>query len=252
MGFDLKDKNVFVTGSTKGIGLEIAKFFYENSAKVIINSRNSSDCETLTNEISFEGYSCGDMSNEEEAHSVIENAVELLGGQLDILVCNIGSGASAPPGEEKMSDWQEMLNINFYSTILAVKNSRKHLTKTKGVIICISSICGHEVIKGAPLTYSVAKAALNHYIKGMAWPLSEENIRINGISPGNIFFDGSTWESKLKNQENEIQEMLSKDVPMNRFGTSSEIASAVGFLSSADSAFMTGSIIIVDGGQTKN
>ena len=252
MSFDLKDKNVFVTGSTKGIGFEIAKYFCLKGAKVIINSRNLKDCKTLASEINCAGFSHGDMTNDEEAHLAIENAVQSLGGELDVLVCNVGSGASVPPGKESISDWQKMININLFSTVLAVENSRKHLAKTQGVIVCISSICGHEIIKGAPLTYSATKAALNHYIKGMSWPLSEENVRINGISPGNIIFDGSSWESKLKNQENEVQEMLNSDVPMNRFGTTSEIASAVGFLASSNSTFMTGSIMIIDGGQTKN
>jgi NAD(P)-dependent dehydrogenase (short-subunit alcohol dehydrogenase family) len=251
MSLNLIDKNVFITGSSKGIGLEIAKFFCEHDAKVVINSRHLSDCEAVTSEIGCAGFSCGDMSDEKEANLAVKNAVNIL-GQLDILVCNVGSGVSVPPGEETMFDWQDMFNKNFFSTVLSIEHSREYLSRTGGVIICISSICGHEIIKGAPLTYSASKAALNHYIKGISWPLSKENIRINGVSPGNIIFDGSAWERKLEKQMKETQDMLNNNVPMNRFGTSSEVASVVGFLSSPESSFMTGSVIIVDGGQTRN
>ena len=151
-----------------------------------------------------------------------------------------------------MKVFSSVFNKNFFSTVLSIQNSREYLSRTEGVIICISSICGHEIIKGAPLTYSAAKAALNHYIKGISWALSKENIRINGVSPGNIIFDGSAWERKLAKQKKETQDMLDNNVPMNRFGTSSEVASVVGFLSSPESSFMTGSVIIVDGGQTRN
>ena len=66
------------------------------------------------------------------------------------------------------------------------------------MIVCVSSICGLEVIPGAPLTYSAAKAALNAYIRGVAVPLGADGVRINGIAPGNILFKGSVWERKLK------------------------------------------------------
>ena len=119
------------------------------------------------------------------------------------------------------------------------------------IIICISSICGCEVIPNAPITYSVAKAALNSYVKGISRPLAENNININAIAPGNLIFEGSVWEEKLKNDKIGVLEMLKKEVILNRFGTPEEISNFVIFLLSSFSSFSTGKTFIVDGGQTK-
>lgn len=251
MKFNFQNKNVFITGSSKGIGFNIAESFSNCGAKVVLNSRTYSECENASSLIKKSEFVCGDVSDPKEAKIVLDKVISIL-GTLDILVCNIGSGKSASPGKEVFQDWQEMFNSNFYTTVNAVNAARPFLKDSQGSIICISSICGHEVIKGAPISYSVSKSALNSYIKAMAWPLSKEKIRINGISPGNINFIGSSWERKIKNQKEIVENMLSSEVPLNRFGTTSEIASAALFIASESSSFTTGSILKVDGGQSRN
>ena len=251
MKLNFKNKNIFVTGSSKGIGFDIAKSFSDQGANVVINSRVPEDCEKAVSLINNSHYVCGDMSNPSEVKSVFEKVLECL-GSLDVLVCNIGNGKSAVPGNEVLNDWKNMFNLNFYSTVHSVDAARPFLKKSQGNIVCISSICGHETIKGAPISYSVSKAALNSYIKGMAWPLSKENIRINAVSPGNINFAGSSWEKKVESKKEIIENMLFSEVPQNRFGTTSEIASSVLFLASDSSSFTTGSILVVDGGQLRN
>ena len=79
-----------------------------------------------------------------------------------------------------------------------VEAANSELFKSKGSVVCISSICGLETIPGAPVTYSAAKAALNSYIKGISIPMANHGVRINGIAPGNILFPGSIWEKKLQ------------------------------------------------------
>jgi 3-oxoacyl-[acyl-carrier protein] reductase len=251
MNLNFKNKNIFITGSTKGIGFDIAKSFADSGANVVINSRTLKDCEKASNLIQKSQFVCGDMSSPSEAESILGQVLSAL-GSLDILVCNIGSGKSASPGKDVFQDWDNMFSKNFYTTVNAVDAARPFLEQSQGSIVCISSICGHEVIKGAPISYSVAKAALNSYIKGMAWPLGKENIRINGVSPGNINFLGSSWERKIEDQKESVEAMLLADVPQNRFGRTSEIASAVLFVASENSSFTTGSIVVVDGGQSRN
>ena len=117
-----------------------------------------------------------DMTDQQQARKLIDGATELLGG-IDILVCNVGSRASVKPGTEKLEDWQRSLSTNFLSATNAVGAAIAELKKTKGVIVYISSICGDEVIQGAPVPYSAAKAALNAYIRGMFLPLALDGIR---------------------------------------------------------------------------
>ena len=140
-------KKVLVTGSSRGIGLSIANKFASNGNKVVINSRDQNQlklvCETNKNFIGIHG----DVTNEKQANDLVNKAVESL-GKLDIVVCNVGSGASVKPGFENNYEWERMLSINLFSTINIVQSAKKYLSKTKGNIICISSICGNEVIPG--------------------------------------------------------------------------------------------------------
>ena len=132
----------------------------------------------------------------------------------------------------------------------AVEAARPFLAETRGNIVCISSICGQEIIPGAPVTYSAAKAALNAYVKAISRPLGEEGIRINAVAPGNILFEASVWDKKMKQDPKAVEKMLSDDVPLSRLGSPEEVAALVVFLASSDADFITGSIFSIDGGQT--
>ena len=130
-----------------------------------------------------------------------------------------------------------------------VEAAHQALVASKGVIICISSICGVEVIRGAPVTYSVAKAALNAYVRGIARPLGKLGIRINAIAPGNILFDDSVWAHKLEADELEVRSNLQQEVSLGCLGSSDDVANLVSYLASPRSSFATGGIWTLDGGQ---
>ena len=129
--------------------------------------------------------------------------------------------------------------------------SIKILKKNVSKIICISSICGLEHIEGAPIGYSVAKSALNFYIKLISKELANKKITINGIIPGNIIFKGSTWDSKIKKNPEKFKKYIKKNVPMNSFGSPNDIFQVCKMISENDSKFITGSLFKLDGGQTK-
>ena len=101
------------------------------------------------------------------------------------------------------------------------------------------------------MTYSVAKAALNAYIRGIAVPLGADGVRINGVAPGNILFAGSVWDEKVKDNSSVVDQMLAENVPLERLGSLTDVANLVLWLSSPLSSFITGSIHICDGGQTR-
>jgi NAD(P)-dependent dehydrogenase (short-subunit alcohol dehydrogenase family) len=189
----------------------------------------------------------GDVTQTAEAKQIVAKVLSTF-GHLDILICNVGSGRSVPPGNETADEWQRVVALNLWSTTNMVESARDELAASKGVIVCISSICGLEVIPGAPVTYSAAKAALHAYVRGIARPLGKQGVRINAVAPGNILFDDSVWSSKLAEDAPAVQAMLSKDVALGSLGTPADVASLVAYLASPRSGFATGGVWTLDGG----
>ncbi len=252
MNLRLKGKKVFITGSSSGIGLEIAKKFHSYGSTIALNSRNRESLENAKKLFSepIEVIQ-GDMTSKKSAEEAINKFVDKFNA-LDILICNVGSGRSVPPLMENISDWEKSISLNLFSAINPISVSINHLTRSEGVITCISSICGDQMIENAPLTYSSAKAALNRYIINSSFYLAKKNIRINAVSPGNVLFRGSIWEKKLKENKDDVQEMIKNKVPLNKFITPEDISESVAFLSSPISSSTTGQIFVVDGGQSIN
>lgn len=250
MNLNLEGKTALITGSAAGIGLNIALKLHEYGCQIGINSRNQ---ESLKNAKTFFKDSVfgivADMRSEDSAKAAINQFVNEY-GTLDILVCNVGSGKSASPFKENVDDWQKSFSENLLSAINPISASIDHLSRSEGVITCISSICGEKMIENAPLTYSSLKASLNRYVINSSFYLAKKKIRINAVSPGNVYFPGSIWEEKcLKNRE-QVNQMLAQKVPLNKFVKPSEIADAVAFLSSPLSSSTTGQILSIDAGQS--
>lgn len=233
-------KKIIVTGSSRGIGYKIASNLEEEGHKVLFNGRKASKKKNFIR---------GNFANPKDALRTINKGIKILKG-LDVLICNIGESKSVIPNKENHREWVKMFNQNFFSATNAIESAKKSLIKSGGSIICITSICGNELIKGAPITYSVSKSALNFYIKCISHYLGKEGVRINGVSPGNIYFKGSVWEKKKKKNKKFVKDYLDKNVPINEFGTRDDIASLVNFLVSPKANFINGSIITIDGGQT--
>ena len=247
MDLGLIGKRVLVTGSSHGIGLSIAQAFHLEGCQVVANGRDAKNlAASVKDKVGYFGIPA-DMTDPQQARKLIDGATELLGG-IDILVCNVGSGASVKPGTEQLDDWQRSLSTNFLSATNAVGAAIAELKKTKGVIVCISSICGDEVIQGAPVPYSAAKAALNAYIRGMSLPLALDGIRINGVAPGNILFAGSVWDKKLSDDAPAVKQMIEDCVPLKKLGNPLDIANLVLWLTSPLASFITGSVTVGGGG----
>ena len=248
MDLHISGKVVLVTGSSHGIGLCIAKKFSEEGCLVAMNARNIKNLNVASLQVRNSFPYCADVTNPSEAKNLIKKIIKKF-GKIDIIVCNVGSGNSVPPGQEDYEEWQRVLAENLFATTNIVKESRPYLKKSKGNIICISSICGIETVNGAPVTYSSAKAALNAYIKSIARPLGIEGIRINGIAPGNILFKKSSWDLKLRSNKKDIMKMIEENVSLQSFGDPEDIANLSCFLSSPLAKFASGSIWALDGGQ---
>jgi 3-oxoacyl-[acyl-carrier protein] reductase len=249
MELELSGRTALVTGSSRGIGRAIAEALQSEGCRVALNARNPSELSATARDLGRANTVAGDMTCPTDARRVIEEATAAL-GHLDILVCNVGSGRSVAPGMETPEEWQRVFAQNLWSTTNAVEAARTALEVSRGVVICISSICGLEVIEGAPVTYSAAKAALHAYIRGIARPLGAQGVRINAIAPGNIVFEGSVWEKRMAEDAGGVQQMLERDVPLARLGTAQDVAALAVYLASPRSGFATGGIWRLDGGQT--
>jgi len=249
MLLNLDSKVVVVTGSSSGIGLQIAKEFIEEGAHVILNGRDGHKANDVAREIGAKGVFVGDLTVQETCNEFVTYVEETF-GRLDHLVCNVGSGTSVPVGQETTEEWERVLKINLFSTTQMVKAALQPLIDSKGTIVCISSICGLAAL-GCPIAYSGAKAALQSYVKNQSKYLGQFGVRINSVVPGNILFENSVWERKLAASKLAVQNMLDSQVALAKLGRPEDVSALTVFLSSERAAFITGSECIVDGGQLK-
>jgi len=238
-------KVALISGSTSGIGKVVTSRFVNDGYTVIQNSRNEINRKDLLGAKHIKG----DVTNYKTCLEIIES-IKAEYGRLDVLVCNVGNGADLDTNILPKERWSHFLSNNLFSTTFLVQSALPLLIKSKGNVVAISSICGSSFIKGAPIEYSVAKAALNMYIKSMAFKHANSGIRFNAVSPGNVLFEGSAWHNKIKNNEELVTKFISENVPMGVFIEPEAIADVVLFLSSNSSNFTTGVVLNVDGGQS--
>lgn len=241
-----KKKTVFISGSSSGIGYALAKRYKLLGYTVIINGTNKSKLKKASMSLNCD-YFLGDLTNKNKIDLLVNNLKKKY-NHLDTLICNLGNGEF----KKNNKDYVNAFKYNFYPTVNLVESSKKILKKGKSKIICISSICGLESIEGAPIGYSIAKSALNFYIKLISKELAEIQVSINGIIPGNIYFPGSTWDIKMKYSPKKTKKYIKSNVPMNKFGTTKNIFEVCKMLTENTDNFITGSLFKLDGGQTKS
>ena len=253
MDLGLNNKRVLITGASRGIGASIAENFLTEGASVIIVSRGSEQLfvteSYLKNsfkesEVYAESCDCTNVNSLEKLRGRIK---ERWGG-LDIVVANIGDGRSVSEPLPDNEQWKRTWDNNFESALHTARTFLPMLQKSKGCLLFISSIASMEAF-GAPVDYSTAKTAVAALAKNMSRKLANE-VRVNVIAPGNIIFDGSSWDIKNKKSPNAVAEVIKSTVPMNRFGLPNEIADLAVFLCSKRASFITGATLVVDGGQT--
>jgi 3-oxoacyl-[acyl-carrier protein] reductase len=249
----LENRVALVTGASRGIGLAIARALSGEGCRMALNARGEPGLMEAAALLGAPASThVGDVRDATAARALIE-AVVARWGSLDLVVCNVGSGASVPPGQETEEEWRRVLDLNLLATTNTIAAARPALAKGSGdrAIVCISSICGLAAL-GAPVTYSAAKAALNATVRGLARPLAAEGIRINAVAPGNILFPGGTWATKLAQAPDAVADMLSREVALKRLGKPEEVADLVTFLASPRAAFITGAVTVADGGQLRS
>jgi 3-oxoacyl-[acyl-carrier protein] reductase len=253
----LKDRVVFVAGSSRGIGKAIAKTLFDEGARVCITGRDQNSLHETERELSQNGFRRGqvlalegDLSQSRSIDAVL-NAIHAKWGSLHSLVANLGTGAGKPGWDQSEEEWDRLFRLNFQASTRLAQAAIPRIAENGGSIVFVSSIAGLEAT-AAPLPYSAAKAALINYGKNLSRQIAQKNIRVNCVAPGNILFPGGSWERHLANRHTEVMQTIDTEVPMARFGTPEEIANLVTFLCSPRSSFITGSCFVADGGQSRS
>jgi 3-oxoacyl-[acyl-carrier protein] reductase len=238
---NLKNKKVFITGGTSGIGLSILENFYKLEADIFTIGTNVENLKTIQNNFPKIKTSNFNLENHQKIEELVKEAKEKLGG-LDIVINNAGITKDNLAIRMSYEEWNKVININLTAVFLICKYSIKVMMKqNSGSIINISSIVGHTGNFGQA-NYSSAKAGIIAMSKSLAKEYAKKNIRVNCISPG--FID--TKMTKSINEE--FKKKLMENIPMGKLGNGNDIANCAIFLASDLSSYITGETIHVNGG----
>lgn len=248
--FNLSGKVALITGASKGIGEQIARYFAQFGAKVVISSRRQADLDELANDIRQSGGEVtaieARMGDEAQTKHLFEKTVEIYGG-IDILVNNAAANPYYGPTVDcPDSAYDKIMDINVKAPFQLCKMVHPIMkVRGGGSIINISSIAGETPDPGLGI-YSVSKAAINMLTKVFAKEWGEDGIRVNAIAPGLIKtkFSQALWKDE------KTLAHFTKRLPIARMGTVEEVASLVLYLASDASGYCTGGIYTVDGGTT--
>ena len=240
--FSLKNKTVFLTGSTGGIGKEIAFQMSSLGAKMILTGTNEERLKNLSNKLPNENdYIVSDLNNSQNIEDLTNQIIER-GYLIDILINNAGITKDNLFLRMKEDEWASVLNINLHSTVLLTQKIIKGMIKRKtGRILFITSIIGHSGNSGQS-NYSASKAGVAAFSKSIAAEVASRGITVNCIAPG---FIKTPMTEKLTDDQ---QDQILKNIPVSRLGLPSDVASACIYLSSDEASFITGSTLHVNGG----
>ena len=250
MDLGLKGLNVLVTGGTKGIGRRAADMFADEGANVSVCARDKDTMASTVAALKGKGVKAFgqaiDVGNKAALEGWVQSSADALGG-VDILVANVSALAAA---EDTEASWQAQFDIDMMHTVRAVNAALPHLEKSKWPsIVIVSSVSGREIDFTSP-AYGAFKAALLHYAHGLAHKLAPKLIRVNSVSPGNVYFKDGIWHYIEKNLPDLFQQALALN-PTGRMATAEEIGKGIVFLASPASSFTMGTNLVIDGALTK-
>src|SRR5712692_9673973 len=249
--FDLTGRVAIVTGSSIGLGRQMAEGLAEMGAHLVLCARRAERCQQAADELRQLGVrtlalAC-DVTNPKEIQDLVETALAEF-GKIDILVNNAGISWGAPPEKMLLEDWKKVLETNLTGAFLCAQAVGKIMIgQGRGKIINIASVAGFG---GAPpevkeaTGYHASKGGVIALTKDLACKWARHNVQVNAIAPGWFPTHMSGWVIEHR------KELLLEQIPLRRFGNDHDLKGAAVFLASAASDYVTGHVLVVDGGQT--
>jgi len=244
---DLRNKRALVTGAFGGLGAEFARTLSAAGAHVALAGRRLQAGEQLAAELAApDRQACAialDVTQPDSVAGLFDAASERLDGAIDILVNNAGITATRPALEHTEADWMDVIDVNLNGTWRVAQAAGRHMqAHGGGSIINIASILGLRVAQQVP-AYAASKAALIQLTQALALEWARHGIRVNALAPGYI-------ETDLNREffASDAGQALIRRVPQRRLGQARELSAPLLLLASDASSFMTGSVLVVDGG----
>ena len=246
----LNNKNAIITGGAGAIGSVVAERFLSEGANVLIVDKDENTLEYMVEQLKQKGGKVFglqiDVSNEQSVRTVVENSIKHLeNGRIDILANVAGIGPFAKFNDLSVENWDRTINVNLRGTFLVSKFVSENMIKNGGgVIVNMSSTNGLLAEEGLA-AYNASKAGVILLSKTMALELAKYKIRVNSVCPGFI-------RTKLLESAGLPKDMIDSyvnKIPLARLGTPLDVANVFVYLASDESAFITGTEIVVDGGQ---
>lgn len=235
---------VIVTGSTRGIGAQIAQRFATEGATVVVTGRTTDEGEAVVESITDAGGNAvfveADMRSPDDISTLFAAAVEEFGG-IDILVNNAAVQTETGAAETTLADWELVVETGFRSYWLCAKHAYEHMSQ--GSIINVSSNHAFSTMP-AHFPYNAIKAGINGMTRAMALDFGPE-VRVNTINPGWV-----AVERTVADMSHEERQRIESVHPVGRIGNPEDIAGLATFLASDDAAFITGTSVLIDGGRS--
>lgn len=244
MDLQLTGRRALVTGGTRGIGRAIVAGLVAEGAVVSFCARDAAEIAETEQTLGASGSQL-DVADAAALTAWVGSAAEAMGG-IDIVVHNV-SALAIPESEE---NWQACFAVDLMGCVRMVTAAMPHLEASDAAcVVAVSSVSGREIdFTAGP--YGVMKAALIHYVQGLAYQHAGKGIRANTVSPGNTFFAGGVWDQIQQGNPELYASALALN-PTGRMGTPEEMARAVVFLASPTSSFTSGTNLVVDGALTR-
>ncbi|MDD5169255.1 MAG: 3-oxoacyl-ACP reductase FabG [Syntrophales bacterium] len=247
--FRVAEKVAIVTGGSKGLGRAMALGLGEGGAKVVVASRTRSLIEETANEVVRNGGEAiavpVDVKSRESIESMVRQVTNHY-GRVDIVINNAGIAPMKKTLETTVEDWDDVIDTNLKSAFLVSKAVGAIMAvQGKGKIINIGSILG-TMAANVAMPYCVTKAGLAHMTRALALEWASLGINVNCIAPG--FFE--TEMTKHQQEDESHRKFLRFKIPFKRLGKPEEIVGAALFLASGASDYMTGAVLVIDGGYT--